>query len=37
MVDYRGRPIKMGKKYPESAAGVREMFNQYGYDEWDKN
>ncbi|WP_288983210.1 hypothetical protein [uncultured Flavobacterium sp.] len=35
-VDYRGRVIKLGKKYPESAAGIKEMFKQYNYDDWDK-
>jgi hypothetical protein len=35
-IDYRGRTINLGKKYPESTAGVREMFKQYGYDKWDK-
>lgn len=35
-IDYMGRIVKAGKKNPESAAGVPEMFNEWGYDDRDK-
>lgn len=35
-IDYMGRVVKAGKKNPESAAGVTEMFNEWGYDNRDK-